>query len=129
MRISLFLTIPMFLHGCSTPETRMLDHHVVLSNFPFIRDGEITRREILDQLGHPASFFEDGMIVIYWLVENDNGVLEVVSRNVAAISLQTHTFIDSLEGRSWRSTTGFYNLVLVFGNNDILEEHSIVFIR
>ena len=129
MRTCFFLSLPMFLHGCSTPETRILDHQVIASNLPFIRVGEITRSEILDQLGKPASFFEDGMIVIYWLVENDNGVLEVVPKNATAIRLLEHSVINSFERRPRRSRSGYYNLVLVFGNNDILEEYSLVFIR
>jgi len=125
-----FLYIIITLHGCSAPETRLVDDQVVGSSFPFIRDGKITRSEILKRLGQPASYFEDGSIVIYWLLEDEHGVYEVVPRNVAAIGLQNRSVIDVIDAPQLQNQkTGYYNLVLVFDKNDILAEHSLVFIR
>jgi len=126
------LFIIMALHGCSAPETRMVEDHLVGSSFPFIRNGKITRSEIVERLGQPASHFEDSSIVIYWLLENEHGVFEVVPKNVTAISLQTRSIIDAFDSATTErktAETGFYNLVLVFDNHDILAEHSLVFIR
>ena len=110
----------------------MVDDQVVGSSFPFIRDGKITRNEILERLGQPASYFEDGSIVIYWLLEDEHGVYSVVPKNVTAISLHSRSVIDAFDSSTIElktTGTGYYNLVLVFDNNDILAEHSLVFIR
>lgn len=132
--VALYIIIA--LHGCSTPETHMVDGQLVGSSFPFIRDGKITRSEILDRLGQPASYFENGSIIIYWLFEDKHGLFEVVSKNPATITLQKHSILDILggsggsnKGRRIDTRSGYYNLVLVFDNNNILTEHSLVFIR
>ena len=123
------LYIIMALHGCSTLETRMVDAQVVGSSFPFIRDGVITRNEILERLGQPASYFEDGRVVIYWLQEDSNGVLQVTTKNSTALSINNRSYLHNLEYGTKESKSGYYNLILIFTDNDILEEHSLVFIR
>jgi len=119
----------MALHGCSAPETRVIDNQEVESNFSFIRDGEITRSEILKRLGQPASYYEDGRVVIYWLQEDSNGVLQVTTKNSTALSINNRSYLHNLEYGTKESKSGYYNLVLIFTDNDILEEHSLVFIR
>lgn len=119
----------MLLHGCSAPETRMVDDRVVESSFPFIRDMEVTRNEILKRLGQPASYFEDGRIVIYWLQEGSNGVLQVTTKNSTALSINNRSYLHNLEHGKKQLKSGYYNLVLIFTDDDILEEHSLVFIR
>ena len=135
LHIRLVVAFTALLLGCSSPETRRVDDGVAVSGFPFLHDGKITRGEILDRLGQPASYFEDGMVVIYWLREGEHGELEVVPRNATAIRLHNYdtlVFLGSTnEPRQPQkdSGTGYYNLVLVFDDNDILAEHSLVFIR
>jgi hypothetical protein len=117
--VCLFVAFTVLQPGCSAPETRTVDAGIALSGFPFLRDGKITRSEIYDRLGQPATFYEDGRIVIYWVRENEQDELEVVSKNSTAVGLYERS----------RSETGYFNLVLVFSAEDILERHSLVSIR
>jgi len=123
------LCIIMVLHGCSAPETRKVDDQVVASNLSFIRDGKTSRSEILAQLGQPASVYENGRIVIYWLQEGSSGELQATTKNMAALGIDTRSYQHNSVYGSIESKSGYYNLILVFTDNDILEEHSLVFIR
>ena len=123
------LYIIMSLHGCSALETRIIDDQEVKTGFSFIRDGKISRSEVLARLGQPASTYENGRIVIYWLQEDSDGVLQVTTKNSTALSIDNRSYLHDLEYGTRESKSGYYNLVLVFTDNDILKEHSLVFIR
>jgi hypothetical protein len=137
LHIRLVVAFTALLLGCTAPETRRVDDGIAVSGFPFLQDGKITRGEILDRLGQPASYFEDGMVAVYWLRKGEHGELEVVPRNGPAIRLYNHDTLPDLLGPTIgpqrlpkkKSGTSYYNLVLVFDDNDILAEHSLVFIR
>lgn len=112
------------LQGCATPETQLIEDQADSLRIPFIRDGMVSRREIMGRFGPPASTYENGRIITYWMIENDEGALEVITKNATAIDLQRWR-----TRRNGQSTTGYHNLVLVFGEDDVLERHSLVFIR
>jgi hypothetical protein len=129
MQVCFVVYLAVFLQGCSTSETRMIDIQEVVSDFSFIRDGKISRNEVLARLGQPASVYENGRIIIYWVQEDNNGVLQVTTKNSTAVSINNRSYLHDLENGTRGSKSGYYNLVLVFTDNDILEEHSLVFIR
>lgn len=132
LRICTVACLMMATHGCSTPTTHVIANHQVSAQLEFVRDGHTTRSEILKQLGRPASIYEDGRIVIYWLIKNDEGMLKVSNMNVTAISTQSQPWwnIDKYHyAPSREENSGYFNLVLVFTDDGIVERHSIVFIR
>lgn len=129
MQVCFVVSLAVLLQGCSTSKTRMIDILEVESDFPFIRNGKTSRDEVLARLGEPASVYENGKIIIYWVQEDNNGVLQVTTKNSTAISINNRSYLHDLEHGTRVSKSGYYNLVLVFTDNDILEEHSLVFIR
>ena len=108
------------LSGCSpTPKTRVIEDASNSERIPFIREGVTTREEIMTRLGAPVSFYENQRIVIYWMHENKTGKFQVVPQRAMPI--------DPEGGITWK--LGLHNLVLVFDDHNILERHSLVFIR
>lgn len=87
--------------GCSYVEP--VDEQTIREAFPFIRDGQTTKREVLVRFGRPDSEYEGGRILTYRA--GCAGRLALV---------QPPCF----------STT--YRLVLVFGPGSVLESHSVV---
>ena len=125
------IALTMGLCGCSTPVTHTVDNQHDSVQLDYIRDGVTTREEILSRFGNPASVYEEGRIITYWLLKNNNDELEVTTMNVTAISVQSWSWQDYIDSRapSGGIKSGYYNLVLVFSENDTVEKHSIVFIR
>jgi len=81
---------------------------------PFIQLGVTEKQEILDRLGNPANFYEGGRIITYTVSDRLKGRQNIISCD-----------------RTISEGSGFavYNLVLVFGANNILERHSLVRVR
>lgn len=71
---------------------------------PFVRDGMTTVGEVTARMGEPASVYENGLVFIYGLCEENEQLRS--SNNCAG----NHN----------------YDLVLVFGSDGILERHSLV---
>jgi hypothetical protein len=81
---------------------------------PFIQLGVTEKQEIFDRLGEPANSYEGGRIVTYTVSDRLKGRQDVISCD-----------------RTISEGSGFavYNLVLVFGTNNVLERHSLVRVR
>ena len=76
----------------------------------FIADGQTTRTEILLQLGQPSASLESERILTYRLGGDT----------------QQGYFVRETQ-RSWSETN--YSLVLVFGPDGLLQQHSLVRVR
>ena len=81
---------------------------------PFIQLGVTEKQEILDRLGEPANSYEGGRIVTYTVSDRLKGRQDVISCDRTL---------------SEGSDFAVYNLVLVFGANNVLERHSLVRVR
>jgi len=92
--------------GCSYVEP--VDEQTIREAFPFIRDGETTKKEVLHRFGTPDSEHEDGRIMTYRAGCAGYARLALVE---PPCSLAT------------------YRLVLVFGPDAVLERHSAVLQR
>jgi hypothetical protein len=74
--IFFFLSVTTII-SCA-PERKVIDAHVTIAKFEFLRDEKTTKQEITDRLGAPTSFYENGRIYIYH---------EYVKRNIYDIVL------------------------------------------
>lgn len=119
--LAFFLGV-IFLSGCgTTPKTRSVEPVELSERIPFIRNGITPRQEFLNRLGEPRSTYESNSVVIYWMQE----VLGEQLRPVTRRKFPRH--MDGTTGQGWEE--GHYDLVLVFDANDILQQHSLVFMR
>ena len=81
---------------------------------PFIRDGITSKQEILNRLGGPINSYEGGLIITY-LVSDSEG--------------SKQKMINCEKKISDKNIIAVYNLVLVFGQNNVLKRHSLVRVR
>ncbi len=96
------LAIWLVAAGCSY--VAPVDEQTLSEAFPFIRDGQTKKQEVLDRFGTPDNQYESGRII---------------------------TYLAGMDERSghWRVGRYFearHALVLVFGPEDVLERHSLV---
>ena len=117
------VALTLIIFGCATPETRIIEDPQTNPELVFLQNDRVTREVILDRFGTPASEYEGGRIIIYWLKENDEGLLEVTTKTADVVAIR------HWKNMSNKPTTGYYNLVLVFDAGDVLVKSSIVFIR
>ncbi|HYA20065.1 MAG TPA: hypothetical protein VEG25_05405 [Burkholderiales bacterium] len=109
-RASLFLTA-LVVAGCAASTVAPADPVVVKQVLPFIQDGKTTKKEVLNRLGDPDYRHEGGRILAYkmWMCAREEQV----------------PFTE--ETRCMDS--GAYNLVLVFGPQNLVEKHSLVRVK
>ena len=106
------LVVMIFLAaGCAASTVTPQDPQFVSERLPFIRDGKTPRNEVLSRLGKPDYRHEGGRILAYkmWICAMEEQLplsAEVRCRD-----------------------TGTYNLVLVFGPNNLVERHSLVRVK
>ena len=82
--------------------------------FPFIRNDITSKQEILNRLGDPNNSYEGGRIISYLVFEGKG-------RKPKGINCEKNI---------WDKTkVAVFNLVLVFGQNNVLKRHSLVRIR
>lgn len=108
----MFLIVTVLLvAGCAISTVAPQDTQVVSETLPFIRDGKTPRKEVLSRLGEPDYRHEGGRILAYkmWMCAMEE------QRPLIA------------ETRCKES--GAYNLILVFGPNNLLERHSLVRVK
>jgi len=74
---------------------------------PFLKDGKTNKDEILERFGAPRSRYENDAIFIYGVIRTSEGQIHVSAR-----------------GRELGADN--YDLVLVFGANDLLGRHTVV---
>ncbi len=86
--------------GCA--QVAPVDDQTIIEAFPFLRDGQTKKQEVLDGLGVPGNQYEEGRIITYQVGKD----------------------------RSGRWSVGFfrpgYSLVLIFRMDEVLERHSLV---
>jgi len=85
---------------------------------PILRDGETTQFAVQDHYGPPANRYEGGHVITYVMRRDRNGQLYVLS------SKQTYTPTPEED-----PYPGVYNLVLVFGEDGVLERHALLQVR
>lgn len=97
--------------GCAASTVAPEDPQVVSEVLPYIRDGQTPRKEILRRLGEPDYRHEGGRIVAYkmWMCAGEEQV----------------PFSPKTRCRDH----GTYNLILVFGPHNLLEQHSLVRVK
>jgi len=97
-------------HISATPDRRLFE----ASPLSFIREGETTRETILLRLGNPASRYEGDRILVYQVgFESDGRVHIYAPRILGPLGLQ-----------DWER--GSYSFVLVFRDDGVLREYSLV---
>jgi hypothetical protein len=79
----------------------------VSERFKFLRDGETTRREILDRLGDPSHVFELDHVVVYLVREDYYGRLKVDPGNT-------------------NENDRLYHLVIQFTSDGAMERHGLI---
>jgi hypothetical protein len=110
------LIMVLVLTGCASglqPRPEILSEQA-----PFIRDGETTQFAVQDHYGPPANRYEGGHVITYVMRRDRNGQLYVLS------SKQTYTPTPEED-----PYPGVYNLVLVFGEDGVLERHALLQVR
>ncbi len=121
MRVLFGLIAPCLLTtqmACTiTPKTEVVENQANSERMPFIRDGITSRLEIYNRLGEPAYVYEDGRVITYRMHDRSLSGLDVVAPSPMPKQIDM----------AWK--WNLYSLVLVFGNDDTLERHSLVFIR
>jgi len=110
LKVYLIVTALLFA-GCAVSTVAPEDPRVVSEALPFIRDGKTPRKEILSHLGEPDYRHEGGRIFAYkmWMCAME----------------ETRPLIAETRCRE----PGTYNLVLVFGPNNLVERHSMVRVK
>lgn len=103
--------------GCSN-KLMVADELFIEKNMPYIRDGNMTRQDVLLKLGEPNWSFENGRILTYRIMIDKKGRVTPVTNdnNKSARDLSANTLV----------TARHYSLVLVFNALGILEKHSLV---
>ncbi len=97
--------------GCAASTVAPEDPQVVSEVLPYIRDGQTPRKEILRRLGEPDYRHEGGRIVAYkmWMCAGEEQV--------------------PFSSKTRCSDHRMYNLVLVFGPNNLVEQHSLELVK
>lgn len=110
LKVYLIVTV-LLVAGCAASTVAPADPQVVSERLPFIRDGKTPRKEILSRLGEPDYRHEGGRILAYkmWMCAVEEQV---------PFSSETRC-----------RDAGTYNLILVFGPNNLVERHSLVRVK
>ena len=110
LKVYLIATV-LLVAGCAASTVAPHDPQVVSETFPFIRDGKTPRKEVLSRLGTPDYRHEGGRILAYkmWM---------------CAMEEQRPLIADTRCRDS-----GTYNLILVFGPNNLVERHRLVHVK
>jgi hypothetical protein len=97
--------------GCAASTVAPADPQVVSGVLPYIRDGKTPRKDVVRRLGEPDYRHEGGRIVAYkmWMC-----AMEEQRPLIAATRC---------------GDAGTYNLILVFGPNNLVERHSLVRVK
>ena len=109
-RVCLIVTV-LLVAGCAASTVAPQDPQVVSETLPFIRDGKTPRKEVISRLGQPDYRHEGGRILAYkmWM---------------CAVEVQM-PLSEEIRCRD----PGTYNLILVFGPDNLVERHSLVRVK
>ena len=110
LKVYLIVTI-LLVAGCAASTVAPEDPQVVSERLPFIRDGKTPRKEVLSRLGEPDYRHEGGRILAYkmWMCAMEEQL--------------------PLSAEIRCRDPGTYNLILVFGPNNLVERHSLVRVK
>ena len=102
--------------GCATPKVQPADPQLLFKSdlLSFLGDGVTTREEVVLKLGIPSAQIEGEKILMYQLKVDEDGKWRLVAPRW---NLGTGL-------RAW--SEGTCSLVLVFGENGVLQKHSLV---
>lgn len=102
--------------GCATPSLQPTDPQLLLNSdlLGFVRNGVTTRETVVMRLGIPSAQIEGDRILMYQIKTDKNGKLHLVAPEWYTAS----------GFRAW--SKGTMSLVLVFGDNGVLQQHSLV---
>lgn len=117
-RRSTLLVGLIFVIACSSPRIRPLSPEEMMTHLPQLADGQTTKEEVLLSLGIPSAQFEGESILTYQMRRAADGGLHVVSRHVSSSDPRF---------RSWPK--GTYDLVLVFGRDQVLTRHALLLVE
>lgn len=106
----------LLLSGCETPTKPdpKPPEQFLKEDLSFIKDGVITREEVLMRFGMPSAMFENERILLYPFMLGGDGNWSIGGAQ----------FMPRSPLRAWHPTT--CNLVLVFSEDGILEQHKLV---
>ncbi len=102
--------------GCATPKVQPADPQLLFKSdlLSFLGDGVTTREEVVLKLGIPSAQMEGEKILMYQLKVDENGKWRLVAPR----------WNPGTGLRAW--SEGTCSLVLVFGENGVLQKHSLV---
>ncbi|MGE5839021.1 MAG: hypothetical protein ACM34H_03745 [Deltaproteobacteria bacterium] len=114
--MALVLAFGLLAAGCATPKVQPADPQLIFKSdmLGFLQDGVTTRDEVVLKLGIPSAQIEGERILMYQLKADENGKWHLI-----APQWNVNTGL-----RTW--SEGTCSLVLVFGENSILQRHSLV---
>jgi hypothetical protein len=109
------LALIIIVAGCATPHIQSVDPKPLFNSklLGFIHNGVTTKEEVLIKLGNPSGQFEGERIFTYQLRVDQIGDWHLVAPHINANGL-----------REWPNKT--CSLVLVFGDDEVLQKHSLV---
>ena len=104
---SLFIgtLLVVLLSACSSTTVSPVDPSIAIKKFGFLRDGETTKQEVLDRMGHPLGVHGTDRTLTYRVFENVLGKIDL------GVSEYPRTE---------------YALVLMFNDKDVLRQHSLI---
>ena len=122
LKVYLIVTV-LLVAGCAASTVAPQDPQVVSETLPFIRDGKTPRKEVLSRLGTPDYRHEGGRILAYkmWMCAMEEQP-PLFLQGVPAIGSTADAEIRCRD-------PGTYNLILVFGPNNLVERHSLVRVK
>lgn len=83
---------------------------------PFLADGKTKKIVVLSRLGRPSAEFQKGRIITYRLQMDHKDVLRPVSQGLDEFVIDRRLY----------GVKPMYSLVLIFDDDEILRQHSLV---
>jgi hypothetical protein len=105
---TLALAALLLILGACSARIGPLEESLAARSIPFLRAGETTQQEIFHRLGVPHGSYENGFVLTFRMGEDAEGRMFV------------------LRGETRLRARYFYELVLVFGTNLVLEKYTLV---
>lgn len=65
------------LHSCA-PKREVIEEPIANGKFEFLKDGETTKSEVIDQIGYSSRSYENGRIIIYHWTSYESKVYDIV---------------------------------------------------
>lgn len=99
--------------GCSTGVTT---ESIQQRWLPFLADGQTKKIVVLSRLGRPSAEFQKGRIITYRLQMDHKDVLRPVSQGLDEFVIDRRLY----------GVKPMFSLVLIFDDDEILRQHSLV---